>query len=374
MVLADDAGLQDAGGRGQRVHGRVDTLRGDGTVELGGRIQVGEGRRRSRVGVVVRRHVDGLQRGDRTALGRGDSLLEHTHLVSQGRLVTHGGGHTAQQRGNLGTGLGETEDVVDEQQHVLVLDIAEVLRHGQTGQGHAHTDSRGLVHLAEDKGGVLEDAHLFHLQVEVGALTGTLADAGEHGGTGEVAGDTGDHLLDEHRLAHTGAAEQADLAALDVRGQQIDDLDAGFHELGATLELVEGGGFAVDTPLLTVAAEAGLVDAVTEGVEHVALDDVSDGNGDRLVGVDDLGTADEAVGRGHGDTTDDVVTQVLGDLENDGLGHRLQGHLHLKGVVQCRQGATRELHVNDRSDDSDHATGSGRCGAVALHLSSCSHN
>ena len=35
-----------------------------------------------------------------------------------------------------------------------------------------------------------------------------------------------DELLDEHRLAHPGAAEQADLAAPGVGGQQVDDLDA----------------------------------------------------------------------------------------------------------------------------------------------------
>src|SRR5699024_5997061 len=116
----------------------------------------------------------GLQRGNRTALGGGNALLENTHLVSQGWLVTHGGRHTTQKGGNLRTCLGETEDVVDEQQHVLVLNIAEVLRHGQAGQSHAHTDSWWLIHLTEHQGGVLENAHFFHFEEEVGALTGTL--------------------------------------------------------------------------------------------------------------------------------------------------------------------------------------------------------
>ena len=46
------------------------------------------------------------------------------------------GGHTAQQSRHLRACLGEAEDVVDEEQHVLILDIAEVLRHGQAGQSH----------------------------------------------------------------------------------------------------------------------------------------------------------------------------------------------------------------------------------------------
>ena len=91
---------------------------------------------------------------------------------------------------------------------------------------------------------------------EVGALTGALTDAGEHRGAREVAGDTGDHLLDQNGLADTGTTEQTDLAALDVRGEQVDDLDAGLEDLGLALELVERRRLAVDAPLLAVATVA----------------------------------------------------------------------------------------------------------------------
>src|SRR5262249_23485366 len=84
-----------------------------------------------------------LHRRDRPATGGRDPLLELAHLVGQGRLVTDGRRHAAEQRGDLGTGLGEPEDVVDEQQHVLVGHVAEVLRHRQRGQGHPHAGSRG---------------------------------------------------------------------------------------------------------------------------------------------------------------------------------------------------------------------------------------
>ncbi len=209
--------------------------------------------------------------------------------------------------------------------------------------------------------------------MEVGALTGTLTDACEHRGARELASDTRDHFLDQNGLADAGATEQADLSTLDVRGEKVDDLDAGLHELGATLELVEGGGITVDAPLLAVPAEAGLVEAVAECVEDVALDDVADRNGDRLAGVTDFLTADEAVGRGHRNGTDHVVAEVLGSLEGDGLGDSFERHIDLQGVVQCRQLAARELHVDDRADDTDNAPGSSRCGVFTLHLSSCSH-
>ena len=65
--------------------------------QVGRGVEVGEGGERRRVGVVVGGHVHGLHRGDRTALGRGDALLQLAHLVGQGGLVAHGRGHPAEQ-------------------------------------------------------------------------------------------------------------------------------------------------------------------------------------------------------------------------------------------------------------------------------------
>ena len=57
------------------------------------------------------------------------------------------------------------------------------------------------------------------LVVEVVALAGALADAGEHRDAAVALGDVVDQLLDEHGLADAGAAEQADLAALARRAR-----------------------------------------------------------------------------------------------------------------------------------------------------------
>src|SRR5699024_5970195 len=197
VLVTDDQRIEDARGRGQRVDGRVQTARSDVAAELCGRGQVGEGRRRGRVRVVIGGNVDRLHRRDRVTTRRGDAFLQQTHLVSQIGLVAHGRGHATQQGRDLGTGRGEAEDVGDEQQHVLVLHIAEVLRHGQRRQGHAQTGAWRFVHLAEDQGGVLEHSCFVHLHDEVVALTGTLAHTGEHRGARVVVRDAEDHHLDE---------------------------------------------------------------------------------------------------------------------------------------------------------------------------------
>ena len=250
MLVADVPRVEDPGGRVQRVDRRVDALLRDRPRQHGRRVEVRERGVRRGVGDVVGGDVDRLQRGDRVTTRRGDPLLQLAHLVGQRRLVADRGRHPAEQRRDLGAGLGEPEDVVDEQQHVLLLHVAEVLRHRQTGQRDPQPGARRLVHLTEDQGGVLEDVGLFHLEVEVVALTGALADAGEHRTATELLGDPADHLLDDDGLADTGTAEHPDLAASHVRREQVDDLDPGLEHLGAGLELVERRRRPVDRPAL----------------------------------------------------------------------------------------------------------------------------
>ena len=135
--------------------------------------------------------VDGLDRGDGALLGGGDALLELAHLGGQRGLVANGGGHAAEKGRDLGARLGEAEDVVDEQEHVLAL-VTEELGRGEAGEGHAHARSRRLVHLAVDQAGLVDDAGLAHLKVEVGALAGALADAGEDRGAAVLLGEVVD--------------------------------------------------------------------------------------------------------------------------------------------------------------------------------------
>ena len=239
VLLADHQRVEDPRGGVQRVDGREDAQGGDVARQHGGGVQVGEGGGRRRVGQVVGGHEDRLHRGDRALVGRGDPLLQIAHLGGQRRLIAHRRGDAAQQRRHFRAGLGEAEDVVDEEQHVLALFVAEVLGLGQAGQGDAGAGARRLVHLAVDQGAARAfggaavllrvDVHLGldHLVVEVVAFAGALADARQHRIAAVGLGDVVDQLLHGHGLADAGAAEQADLAALGVGAEQVDHLDAG---------------------------------------------------------------------------------------------------------------------------------------------------
>ena len=218
---------------GQRIDGRIDALLADRPLQVDESVELAEGGGRGGVGRVVGRHVHGLHRGDGPLAGRGDPLLQLAHLGGQRGLVAHGRRHPAQQGRHLAAGLREAENVVDEQQHVGAGGVAEILGHRQGRQGHAQPRPGRFVHLTEHHAGLLDhvaarvaDLGLLHFQPEVVAFAGPLADAGEHRVAAVGAGDAGDQLGEDHRLAQAGPAEQAGLAAADERRQQVDHLDA----------------------------------------------------------------------------------------------------------------------------------------------------
>jgi peptide chain release factor 1 len=91
---------------------------------------MGEGGGGSRVSQIVSGHVDGLDGGNGTLGGGGNTLLHDTHVDGEGGLVTDSRGNTTEKSGHLRTGLGETENVVNEEQHVLTLLVSEIFSHG----------------------------------------------------------------------------------------------------------------------------------------------------------------------------------------------------------------------------------------------------
>ena len=304
-------GLERARRRVERVHRGIDPLLDDRAREHGRRVEVGERVRGRRVGEVVGGHVDRLHRRDRAGRRRRDPLLELAHLRRERRLVADGARHPAEQRGHLGARLDEAEDVVDEEEDVLAL-VAEVLRHREPGQADAQAGARRLVHLAVDEGDLVDHARLGHLDQQVGAFARALADAREDRDAAVFPGEVVDQLLDEHRLADPGSAEQADLAALDVGRDQVDDLEAGLEDLDLRGEVAEGGRIAVDRPALGIGCDVGLaVDRLPDHVPEAPERRPADGNRDRAARVEDVHAAREPVGRVHRDRADAVVAEML---------------------------------------------------------------
>ena len=117
--------------------------------------------------------------------------------------------------------------------------------------------------------------------VEVVALAGPLAHTGEHGVARVHLGDVVDQFHDQNGLAHAGTAEEADLAALGVGREQVDDLDAGHQDFGFGRLLDELRRGLVDRAGLVGFDRAAFVHRLADHVQDAAQRRVAHGHDDR---------------------------------------------------------------------------------------------
>ena len=90
VFFPNHARIQDARGRVERIHRRIDPELCDLARENGGRIEMSEGSCRGRVGQIVRRDIDRLDRGNRSLAGCGNPFLQLAQIGGQSRLIAHG--------------------------------------------------------------------------------------------------------------------------------------------------------------------------------------------------------------------------------------------------------------------------------------------
>ncbi len=196
-----------------------------------------------------------------------------------------------------------------------------------------------------DKCVLVDDARLDHLVIEVVAFAGTLADAGEHRQTRVLLGDVVDQLEHVDGLAHAGAAEQADLAALGERHQQVDDLDAGDQQVLAAGLLVERRRRTVDRQVLARRDRAAVVLRRAEHVHDAAERGLAHRHRDRRAGGVHRQAALQAFGGTHGDGAHHAVAELLLHFE------RQVDVRQLQRLVDVRNRLARKLDVDDGADD-----------------------
>jgi hypothetical protein len=182
--------------------------------------------------------------------------------------------------------------------------------------------------------------------VEVVALAGALADSGEHRKPAVRLGDVVDQLHDDHRLADAGAAEQADLAALGVRREQVDDLDPGDQDLGLGRLRDKVGSRRVDGGAPLGADRPALVDRVADHVDDPPQRLAPHRHHDRAAGVDHLGAAHEPLGRVHRHRAHGILAEVLRHLQ-----HQAVATVVGLDRAEDRRQLAVEPHVDHGADD-----------------------
>mmetsp|Transcript_24747 Transcript_24747/g.41849 ORF Transcript_24747/g.41849 Transcript_24747/m.41849 type:complete len:502 (-) Transcript_24747:56-1561(-) len=359
MSNTNNSGVKHSRGRVKGIHGRVDSKLGNLTGQHSLGVQMGESGGGGGIGQIISGHVHSLDGGNRSNTSGGNTLLQETHISGQSRLVTDSGRNTSKKSRHLRTSLGETENIVDEKQHILSLLVTEVLSDGKSGKGHTGTSSRGLVHLSVHKGGLgslnglslainLDDSSLNHLVVEIISLTGALSDTGEHRVTTVVHGNIVNKFHDNDSLSDTGTSEESDLTSLGVRSQQVHNLDTSHKDFLRLTLLGEKRGGAMDGGLEATHDRALLIHGLTNHVKNTAKSAGADGDHDGGAGVVHSLTTDKTLGGFHGNSTDSVLTQMLGNLKHK-AGSTLSD-LNLKGIKNRGKGAV-ELDIDNSTDN-----------------------
>ena len=146
------------------------------------------------------------------------------------RLIPNPRRQAAKQPGDFAAGLYEAKHIVHEQQHVLMLAVAEVLGDRECRQSDAPTRTGWLVHLTIDQHAAIEHLGAAHLGQELMAFTRPLADAREDGDALIALHHRVDELHHHDSLADACTAKHGGFAALGYWSDEVDDLDPGLEE------------------------------------------------------------------------------------------------------------------------------------------------
>ena len=179
-----------------------------------------------------------------------------------------------------------------------------------------------------------------------------------------------DQLHNQNGLTDAGATEQACLAALGVRLEEVDDLDTGLEHLDIGGLLVEPRRLAVNRQAMLGVDRSFIVDRLAEDVQDPAERLAPDRHHDRTTCVDRFHPPHHAVGRLHGDAANLVLTDVIGDLRDDVDRNLAQLAVvdDADGVVDRREVAFLEFDVERRSDNLNHLADALRLGFVVCHV------
>ncbi len=272
---------------------------------------------RCRIGEIVRRHIHRLNGGDRTRVGVGDALLQLRQFGAHGRLITQARRHLPHQTRHFHAGLDETENIIDQQQHIPMLVIAKILCHCQRCMADAETGAGRFVHLAEHHHHILQHTRRFHIPIELFSLATAFPDAAKDAHPLMMPDHVVYHLGEQHGLAYPCPTEQSCLAATLQRGEHIDDLDAGFKYFGLGRTPRQGRRCAMHTAPFDIRRRRQAIDGIAKNVEHAREGCTADRHFQRATGIKHCHAASQPLRRGQRDTAHPMRVQLSQDLDGD---------------------------------------------------------
>ena len=165
--------------------------------------------------------------------------------------------------------------------------------------------------------------------------------------------DVVDQFHNDDGLAHARAAKQPDLAALQKRLDEVDNLYAGFEHLGRSRLFVEQRRWAVDRHGHLVLDGAELIDRFADHIHHATQRAPAHGYGNGAALVDGFHAAHHTLGRFHGNAAGAAFAKVLLHLKDDiDRAGNVEAVAHnAKRLVNRRHVGRVKLHVYHGASD-----------------------
>ena len=184
--------------------------------------------------------------------------------------------------------------------------------------------------------------------IQVVSLTGALPYTGKHRITAVLRGDVTNQLLNQNCLSYAGTAEQSDLSALLIRTKQIHYLDTGLQQLLLRSLLLKFRCGTVNRLIGYPFRSRFIVNWLTQNIEDPPQSLFPNRNGNGGAGCNRIHSPHQTIGASHGNASDRVITQMLGDLH--GQLTALSGR-NANCFVNLRQLSLIKADIQYRSDN-----------------------
>ena len=169
-----------------------------------------------------------------------------------------------------------------------------------------------------------------------------------------LRGNVANQFHDQKRLAHTGAAEQADFSAAGEGCQEVYAFDSGFVELNGGHLLIESRWGLMNGVKAHGRHGPFAVDRVAAQVQHATKALLANGNAQWCTGVDDIDTPWQSARGRHGNGTYHVLAKVFSDFQRN-----VEAMLRIfdaQCIMDGRQLVAVKFNIDHWADDMDHSS------------------
>ena len=168
-----------------------------------------------------------------------------------------------------------------------------------------------FLHAFQEFISIADDSRLDHFAKKVVTLPCTLSDSGKNRKAVMFLCDIIDEFLDKDRLAHTGTSEKSDLSSLEIRLEQVDDLNTSKKDLLRSRKILELRRFPMNRECTIFLKVTHAVNSFANYIHDPAADLGTDRHCDRRTGTYRLHAPSEPVCRIHCNSPDRILSNML---------------------------------------------------------------